>query len=64
MAEVVVTRGTRGSNCGNCEAAYFQSELKTPRITSLTRQLREGESIQSKSSKIFGAALGVYPADE
>ena len=58
MAEVVVTRGTAcGSNCGNC---IFQSELKTPANNLIDAQPGQRVIIQSKSSKIFGAALLVY----
>ena len=61
MAEVVVTRGTAcGSNCGNCENCIFQSELKTPANNLIDAQPGQRVIIQSKSSKIFGAALLVY----
>ena len=61
MAEVVVTRGTAcGSNCGNCESCIFQSELKTPANNLIDAQPGQRVIIQSKSSKIFGAALLVY----
>ena len=60
MAEVVVTRGTAcGSNCGNCESCIFQSELKTPANNLIDAQPGQSHN-QSKSSKIFGAALLVY----
>ena len=58
MAEVVVTRGTAcGSNCGNCESCIFQSELKTHANNLIDAQPGQRVIIQSKSSKIFGAAL-------
>ena len=54
MAEVVVTRGTA------CESCIFQSELKTPAKNLIDAQPGQRVIIQSKSSKIFGAALLVY----
>ena len=61
MAEVVVTRSTAcGSNCGNCESCIFQSELCTRAKNLIGAKPGQRVVIESKSSKIFGAALLVY----
>ncbi len=61
MAEVVVTRSTAcGSNCGNCESCIFQSEIKTVARNLIDAGPGQRVVIESKSSRIFGAALMVY----
>ena len=61
MAEVVVTRSTAcGSNCGNCESCIFQSEIKTVARNLINAGPGQRVVIESKSSRIFGAALMVY----
>jgi len=61
MAEVVVTRTTAcGSNCGNCESCIFQSEIKTVARNLINAGPGQRVVIESKSSRIFGAALMVY----
>ena len=61
MAEVVVTRTTAcGSNCGNCESCIFQSELKTLAKNSIDARPGQKVIIESKSSKIYKAAILVY----
>lgn len=61
MAEVVVTRTTAcGSNCGNCESCIFQSELKTLAKNSIEARPGQKVIIESKSSKIYKAAMLVY----
>ena len=61
MAEVVVTRTTAcGSNCGNCESCIFQSELKTLAKNSINARPGQKVIIESKSSKIYKAAMLVY----
>ena len=61
MAEVVVTRTTAcGSNCGNCESCIFQSEIKTVARNLINAGPGQKVVIESKSSRIFGAALMVY----
>ena len=61
MAEVVVTRTTAcGSNCGNCESCIFQSELKTLAKNSIAARPGQKVIIESKSSKIYKAAMLVY----
>ena len=61
MAEVVVTRTTAcGSNCGNCESCIFQSELKTLARNHVDAKPGQRVVIESKSSKIYGAAMLVY----
>lgn len=61
MAEVVVTRTTAcGSNCGNCESCIFQSELKTFAKNSIDARPGQKVIIESKSSKIYKAAMLVY----
>ena len=61
MAEVVVTRATAcGSNCGNCESCIFQSELKTPARNLIDAKAGQRVVIESRSSKIYKAALLVY----
>ena len=61
MAEVVVTRTTAcGSNCGNCESCIFQSELKTLARHQVDAKPGQRVVIESKSSKIYGAAMLVY----
>ncbi len=61
MAEVVVTRTTAcGSNCGNCESCIFQSEIKTVARNLIDAGPGQRVVIESKSSRIFGAALMVY----
>ena len=61
MAEVVVTRSTAcGSNCGNCESCIFQSEIKTVARNLINAGPGQRVVIESKSSRIYGAALMVY----
>lgn len=61
MAEVVVTRATAcGSNCGNCESCIFQSELKTLAKNSINARPGQKVIIESKSSRIYKAAMLVY----
>ena len=61
MAEVVVTRTTAcGSNCGNCESCIFQSELKTLARNQVDAKPGQRVVIESKSSKIYGAAMLGY----
>ena len=61
MAEVVVTRTTAcGSNCGNCESCIFQSELKTLAKNTIAARPGQKVIIESKSSKIYKAAMLVY----
>ena len=61
MAEVVVTRTTAcGSNCGNCESCIFQSEIKTVARNLIGAGPGQRVVIESKSSRIYGAALMVY----
>ncbi len=61
MAEVVVTRMTAcGSNCGNCESCVYQSELKTTAKNLIAAQPGQKVLIESRSSKIYKAALLVY----
>ena len=61
MAEVAVTRSTacRG-NCGSCESCMFQSELKTVARNLIEAKPGQRVVIESKSSRIFGAAILVY----
>lgn len=61
MAEVVVTRTTAcGSNCGNCESCIFQNELKTLAKNSINARPGQKVIIESKSSRIYKAAMLVY----
>lgn len=61
MAEVVVTRTTAcGSNCGNCESCIFQGEIKTAARNLIDARPGQKVIIESKSSRIYGAALMVY----
>ena len=61
MAEVVVTRTTAcGSNCGNCESCIFQSELKTLARNQVDAKPGQRVVIESKASKIYGAAMLGY----
>ncbi len=61
MAEVVVTRATAcGGNCGSCESCMFQSELHTEARNLIQAKPGQRVTIESKSSRIFGAALLVY----
>lgn len=61
MAEVAVTRGTAcGGNCGSCESCRFQKELHTEARNLIQAQPGQKVTIESKSSRIFGAALLVY----
>ena len=61
MAEVAVTRTTAcGGNCGNCESCIFQSQLKTMAKNGISASPGQRVLIESKSSKVFGAALLVY----
>ena len=60
-AEVVVTRTTAcGSNCGNCESCIFQSELKTAARNLIGAKPGQRVVIESKSSRIYSAALLTY----
>ena len=61
MAEVAVTRTTAcGGNCGNCESCIFQSELKALAKNRVSARPGQKVLIESKSSKVFSAALLVY----
>lgn len=61
MAEVAVTRATAcGSNCGNCESCIFQNELKAEAHNHIGALPGQKVVIQSKSSRVFGAAVLVY----
>lgn len=61
MAEVAVTRGTAcGGNCGSCESCMFQSELRTEARNLIQAKPGQKVVIESKSSRIFGAAILVY----
>ncbi|MBQ6403941.1 MAG: SoxR reducing system RseC family protein [Oscillospiraceae bacterium] len=61
MAEVAVTRTTAcGGNCGSCESCIFQSELKTGAKNLIDAKPGQRVLIESRSSKIYGAALLVY----
>lgn len=61
MAEVAVTRGTAcGGNCGSCESCMFQSELHTEARNLIGAKPGQKVVIESKSSRIFGAAVLVY----
>ncbi len=61
MAEVAVTRTTAcGGNCGSCESCIFQSELKTNARNLIDARPGQRVLIESRSSKIYGAALLVY----
>lgn len=61
MAEVAVRRTTAcGGNCGSCESCVFESELKTPAVNRIGARPGQKVLIESKSSRIFGAALLVY----
>ncbi len=61
MAEVAVTRATAcGGNCGSCESCVFQSELHTEARNLINAQPGQQVVIESKNSRIFGAAILVY----
>ena len=61
MAEVAVTRGTAcGGNCGSCESCMFQTELHTEARNRIQAKPGQKVIIESKSSRIFGAAMLVY----
>lgn len=61
MAEVAVTRSTAcGGNCGSCESCMFQSELKAEARNLIGAKPGQRVVIESKSSRIFGAAILVY----
>ena len=61
MAEVAVTRTTAcGGNCGSCESCIFQSELKAFAKNCVSARPGQKVLIESKSSKVFSAALLVY----
>lgn len=60
-AEVAVTRGTAcGGNCGSCESCMFQSELRVQARNLIHAKPGQQVTIESKSSRIFGAAILVY----
>lgn len=61
MAEVAVTRGTAcGGNCGSCESCMFQSELRVTARNQIQARPGQKVTIESKSSRIFGAAVLAY----
>ena len=61
MAEVAVTRGTAcGGNCGSCESCMFQSELHTEARNLIRAKPGQKVVIESKSSRILGAAILAY----
>ncbi len=61
MAEVAVTRSTAcGGNCGSCESCIFQSELRTIAKNEIDARPGQRVLIESRSSRIYGAAMLVY----
>ena len=61
MAEVAVARSTAcGGNCSSCEACMFQSELKAVAKDLIGVEPGQKVVIQSKTSRVFGAAVLVY----
>ena len=61
MAEVAVTRGTAcGGNCGSCESCKFQKEMHIQARNTIQAQPGQKVVIESKSSKIYAAALLAY----
>ena len=61
MAEVAVARTTAcGGNCGSCESCMFQSELRVQARNLIQAKPGQQVTIESKSSRIFGAAILVY----
>lgn len=61
MAEVVVTRQTAcGGSCGSCESCIVASELKTVCRNLIKAVPGQKVVIESKSSRIFKAAMLVY----
>lgn len=61
MAEVAVTRSTAcGGNCGSCESCIFQSELRTSAKNEIDARPGQRVLIESRSSRIYGAAMLVY----
>ena len=61
MAEVAVTRATAcGGNCGSCESGMFQTELRAQARNLIQAKPGQKVTIESKSSRILGAAVLVY----
>ena len=61
MAEVAVARATAcGGNCSSCESCMFQKELHTQARNLINARPGQRVTIESKSSRIFGAAMLVY----
>ena len=61
MAEVAVTRGTAcGGSCSSCESCMFQSELRVPARNPIQALPGQKVTIESKSSRVFSAAVLVY----
>ncbi len=61
MAEVAVARTTAcGGSCGSCESCIFQGEIKTLARNRIGAKPGQRVVIESRSSKIFGAAALVY----
>ncbi len=61
MAEVAVTRSTAcGGNCCSCESCIFQSELRTIAKNEIDARPGQRVLIESRSSRIYGAAMLVY----
>ena len=61
MAEVAVARTTACSgSCGSCESCIFQGEIKTLARNRIGAKPGQRVVIESRSSKIFGAAALVY----
>lgn len=61
IAEVAVTRGTAcGSNCSNCEACIYASELHTNAVNKINAGVGQHVILESKNSKIYKAEFIVY----
>lgn len=60
-AEVEVMRGTAcGEECGSCEVCKFASKMRIEVGNAVYAQLGDRVEIETKSSRIYGAAFLVY----
>ena len=61
LAQVAVKRTTAcGGSCGSCESCLFQSELQAVARNRIDAQPGQHVVIESRSSRVFGAAALVY----
>lgn len=60
-AEVEVLRGTAcGDDCGSCEVCHYASKIRVEVENAIGAQLGDRVEIETRTSRILGAAVVVY----